>query len=198
MTNFPRIENFSDILPAIQDRKEFVLKDDEENGFRIVNYGIPEKDTFYHDDPVIQSLRRECRGIMFDRENGRILRRPFQKYFNLQEKPETQLNNIDISRKHIVMNKLDGSLVMPHKCPSNGAIRWGTKMGITDVAMQAEEFVSKNNKYNEFVEYCINNDLTPCFEWCSRKQRIVLDYPKDRLVLLAVRHMITGEYIKYQ
>lgn len=37
--------------------------------------------------------------------------------------------------------------------------------------------------------------MTPIFEWCSRKQRIVLDYPEDRLVLTACRENSTGQYV---
>jgi RNA ligase len=39
--------------------------------------------------------------------------------------------------------------------------------------------------------------MTPIFEWCSRKQRIVVDYPEDRLVLIALRGTVTGEYKRY-
>jgi hypothetical protein len=70
-----------------------------------------------------------------------------------------------------------------------------SKMGITDVALQAEEFVGANPKYLDFASWCISNQLTPLFEWCSRKQKIVIDYPEDKLVLLAVRNNITGEYL---
>jgi RNA ligase len=37
--------------------------------------------------------------------------------------------------------------------------------------------------------------FTPIFEWCSRQQRIVIDYPEDKLVLLAMRDNFTGEYL---
>jgi RNA ligase len=33
------------------------------------------------------------------------------------------------------------------------------------------------------------------FEWCSNKNRIVLDYPEDRLVLTAVRENVSGNYL---
>jgi RNA ligase len=33
------------------------------------------------------------------------------------------------------------------------------------------------------------------FEWCSNKNRIVLDYPEDRLVLTAMREMKFGSYM---
>ena len=75
-----------------------------------------------------------------------------------------------------------------------GHIRFGTKMGLSDVALQAEVFVAKNPKYMEFSKACIANGATPIFEWVSRQQTIVLDYPEDNLILLAVRDMVTGEF----
>jgi len=51
-----------------------------------------------------------------------------------------------------------------------------------------------NKKYQQFAKWCIENRLTPIFEWCSRKQRIVIDYPEDKLVLLAVRENMSGKY----
>jgi RNA ligase len=38
---------------------------------------------------------------------------------------------------------------------------------------------------------------TPIFEFCSRSQRIVIDYPTADLVLLAIRNNLTGNYISY-
>jgi RNA ligase len=70
-------------------------------------------------------------------------------------------------------------------------------MGITEVSMQAEEFVAGNPQYAQFAEWCETMRLTPIFEWCSRKQRIVVDYPKDRLVLIALRHTVLGGYKTY-
>jgi RNA ligase len=70
-------------------------------------------------------------------------------------------------------------------------------MGVTEVSMQAEEFVARNTQYSLFAEWCMNLGLTPIFEWCSRKQRIVIDYPEDRLVLIALRHTVSGQYKPY-
>jgi RNA ligase len=39
---------------------------------------------------------------------------------------------------------------------------------------------------------------TPIFEWCSNKNRIVLDYPEDRLVLTAVRSFQAGYYYSHR
>lgn len=96
----------------------------------------------------------------------------------------------------LVHNSMIRPLNLPRGKNQDGCvIRWATKMGVTDVAMQAEEFVAKNKKYHDFAEACIQGSMTPLFEWCSRQQRIVIDYPEDRLVLLAMRDNFTGEYL---
>lgn len=87
------------------------------------------------------------------------------------------------------------SMITP--IPVDGNIRWGTKMGVTDVALGAEEFVAKNPQYQELAKWCIQNKKTPIFEWVSRKQRIVIDYEEDNLILIAIRDNVTGEYMPY-
>ena len=85
------------------------------------------------------------------------------------------------------------SMIRP--VPIGDTYRLGTKMGITDVAMQAEVWLTSHPNYNKFICECIFNECTPIFEWCSRKQRIVIDYPEDRLVLTAIRNNATGQYL---
>ena len=76
---------------------------------------------------------------------------------------------------------------------------WGTKMGATDVAKPVEEFVKNNPKYVGFAKWMLSMNFTPIFEWCSRKQRIVLDYgSEDQLVLTAIRHLHDGHYVNRQ
>lgn len=203
---FPLIRNISDVLPAIEGRDEFIVA--EKEGYTVINYNVMMADTFPDVlvDPSWQdqesgwtvdydynaAIRRECRGIIFDTATGDIIRRPFHKFFNVNERDETQDHSVDLSRPHAILEKLDGSMiaVFAHE----GKLVWGTKMGATDVAKPVEEFVARNPEYVRFAEEAIANEWTPIFEWCSRKQRIVLDYFDDQLVLTAMRHMNTGSY----
>lgn len=204
---FPLIRNISDVLPAITGRDEFVVA--EKEGYTVINYNVMMADTFpdvldssdlraNHDHFEIENLharlRRECRGIIFDSKTGDILRRPFHKFFNVNEREETQDHVVDLFRPHAILEKLDGSMIAPFLV--NGEMIWGTKMGATDVAKPVEEFVKNNRKYEEF-RYLIGSGFTPIFEWCSRKQRIVLDYKEDQLILTAVRDIKTGAYVSY-
>ena len=192
---FPTIRTIDDVLPHISGRSEFIIA--ERPYGKIINYVVAMADTFDMAGPedLGAAIRRECRGLKFY-PDGTIAARAFHKFFNMGEREETQPHRIDFSRDHTIMTKLDGSMIHPMKVGDR--IRWMSKMGITDVALQAEEFIFINTKYLSFASWCIENQLTPIFEWCSRKQKIVIDYPEDSLTLLAVRHNITGEYLKIQ
>lgn len=43
----------------------------------------------------------------------------------------------------------------------------------------------------------IESKYTPLFEWCSRTNAVLLDYPEDQLTLIAIRNIITGNYVEY-
>lgn len=216
---FPRIECLDDVLPAIEGRDEFIVATREWG--TVVNYMVSMADTFPEvrdedywcpgcklpmsetagcasqrcpDSVNLAAIRRECRGILFY-PDGRIMSRRLNKFFNVNERDETLAHKIDLGKQHVILEKLDGSMITP--VFTEAGIRWGTKMGITEVSMQAEEFVACNPQYAQFAEWCETMRLTSIFEWCSRKQRIVVDYPEDRLVLIALRGTMTGEYKQY-
>jgi RNA ligase len=130
---------------------------------------------------------------VFDSETGELINRRYHKFFNVNERDETSIGKIDWSKPHVILEKLDGSMVSP--CYVNGHLRWMTKMGITDTSMEAEVFVASHPDYVEFATRYLEIGFTPIFEWCSNKNRIVLDYPEDRLVLTAIRCNETGNYL---
>ena len=79
----------------------------------------------------------------------------------------------------------------------NDQLIWGTKMGATEVAEPVEDFVLLHENYSQFARFLIRRGYTPIFEWCSRKQRIVLDYKEDQLILTAIRDLTTGRYMSW-
>lgn len=192
---FPIINNISDVLPAIEGRDEFVVAK-KDGGYTVINYMVAFDDTFPEVNTVNDAIRRECRGIIFDTETGNILHRRFNKFFNVGERPETQFDQIDLSKPHNILDKIDGSMITP--VITTDGIRFGTKMGVTDVALPVEEYVVDHPEIISLCNECIDQNLTPIFEWTSRKQQIVIDYVNDNLTLLAVRHNVTGEYKSYE
>jgi len=204
--NFPDMNHISDVVPHIEDRQEFkvMVKD----WYTVINYMVAFEDTF----PSVNvaggsskmrfarsfenAIRRECRGLIFDTATGQLISRPYHKFFNAGERDETQLDKINLSEPHVVLEKLDGSMIRP--IPTVEGFRLATKAGVTDVAMNAEVFIADKPHYAQFINKCIQKGTTPIFEWCSRKNRIVIDYPKDSLVLTAMRLVDTGNYVSYK
>jgi T4 RnlA family RNA ligase len=194
--NFPYIEHLDQIRDAIQDRTEFNIMD--KGDYIVANYSVKYDDTFpslfdeiSEEERLRRSILREIRGITFDK-NGKTIRRTMQKYFNYMEKPE-EVSFFDIKKEHVILEKLDGSMVSPFLVNNN--LLYGTKAGVTDVSKLAEKFVNGKNNYFEFSMNMVENLYTPSFEFVSRKQRIVIDYEEENLILTAIRHMYTGEYI---
>lgn len=190
---FPEIRHISDVLPHIEGRAEFIVAE-REFGF-VINYMVSMEDTFdmTGTDDLGGAIRRECRGIKFDL-NGNISARPFHKFFNIGEKDETQPHKLDFSKDHTILTKEDGS--MAHPILFNGNVRWCSKMGFTDVSEFMDKFAAKNEKFNLFSKECIKAGLTPLFEYVGPHNKVVLDYAEESLILLAVRDMITGEYLE--
>lgn len=194
---FVNITHLDDIKRFVEPHDHFVIIE-RDYGY-VVDYLLSDNDTFQDPFepgiPFVERHRRlilrECRGLIFD-TNGDLISRPLHKFHNIGEKPSTMMDKLPTHQSYWIMEKLDGSMVRPFRV--GDGIRWGTRKGITDVSMQAEVFVAKNPHYQSFASMVIDRGFTPIFEWVSRKQRIVLDYTSDDLILLAIRHNISGHY----
>lgn len=186
---FPEIRTIEDVLPYIEGRSEFIVA--EREGFTVINYVVAFPDTFAMcgPDDLGGAIRRECRGLIFG-EDGSIMSRPYHKFFNVNEREETQAHALDLTAPHIVMDKLDGSMIRP--VMQNGMIRLATKMGVTDIAMEAEELIG----YDEYIwlQYYMQSGKTPIFEYVAPTNKIVVDYAEPKLILTAIRDNVTGEY----
>jgi RNA ligase len=192
---FPTIETIEDVLSDLNGYDEIRVMDKGE--YTVINYMVAFEDTFKwdHEDSHASSIRRECRGLIFNTD-GKLISRPYHKFFNAGEKEETQLDKINLYEPHVVLEKLDGSMIRP--IPTKEGFRLATKAGITDVAMSAEVFIADKPHYVHLIHKCILMNVTPIFEWISRKNRIVVDYPTDNLILTGMRYNDTGKYVHYQ
>ena len=90
------------------------------------------------------------------------------------------------------MIKADGSMLRPVLV--NGEIVPMTRMGHTDVARQAFNEIGYSQYEKAFRSY-LNDNLTPIYEFVSPNNKIVLEYDRPKLILLAVRDNFTGEYL---
>lgn len=187
-------------LAAIDGKPEFSVNTREFG--TVIDYNVTFDHTFLakteRDSMILKNLRGTCFG-----PDGNVVRLPYHKFHNLNENLEYAEVNFDFSASHIIHEKLDGSMIAPIKYP-DGHWELGTRAGVTDVAKKAWRFLFiemkikdtlKYNAYVSFINDCVANDFTPIFEYCSRDQRIVIDYIDTKLVLTGVRNNITGSYI---
>lgn len=185
MTYTPaRIECLDDVLPSLEGRSDFVVV--RKDGYTVVDYVYAAPDTFDN------QIRLECRGLKFGHD-GRILARPFQKFFNVGERPECTGENLDLSRPHMVMEKMDGSMI--HPAIVNDEVVFMTRMGRTDVARKAERHLTHAMRYE--CRLVLEQGYTPILEFTAPDNRIVISYPESGLTLLAVRENVSGRYMAH-
>ncbi|QIG70845.1 RNA ligase A protein [Rhizobium phage RHph_I1_18] len=197
--HFPKIEHIDDVRVAIQDHPEIVIA--RRVGFDVVNYVNVTSDTFrppvVKDDgsyfyPQAEVIRRECRGLIFDQKTGKIIRRPFHKFFNLNERMETMDTVVDLTTASHLYRKLDGSMIAPF-VTSDNVFRIGTKMGETEIADQVKDWVDIYWKHQ--CMWCIGEGITPIFEWMSPWNTVVIRHSEPKLTLIGLREMISGRYL---
>lgn len=178
-----RIEHIRDVLPHVEGRRDFVVA--KKDGYIVIDYVYAGNDTFDH------PARVECRGLKFDAD-GPVLARPFQKFFNVGERAGVMPHELDFSQPHVVMDKLDGSMI--HPALVDGEVVFMTRMGRTDVARACESLHLTDRLKRAFALYC-SGQCTPIFEWTAPQNRIVVPYPESRLTLLAARNNVSGTYL---
>jgi len=184
--NFPHIEHIDELMSKVSSKPEFgIVKQD--NGTQVVSYFIATSESFNDE------WSRECRGITFG-QDGKIISRPLHKFFNVNEREETQIDKIDWSKVTRVMDKRDGSMI--NTALVNGRLSVKTKRSFkSDVAVKAQMWFDLHSNYIDFARELSAHAMTPTFEYTSPSNRIVLPYESDEMTLLHVRYNVSGEYI---
>jgi len=177
---FPIDINLDQVLKAINNHKEFFVSNGGD--YISVDYHYVEQDSF--DDPI----RKECRGIKF-KPNGELLARPYHKFFNFGEKPES--TDVDWSIPYDVFDKIDGSMV--HGAIVNDELVLMTRKGRTDVAIAAEKCLTDDLRL--FILSNLLLGISPIFEYVGPDNRVVLFYPENKLILTALRWNKSGLYV---
>jgi RNA ligase len=176
---FPTINCIEDIEPISSDFK--VYRDEYNDLISICYKHILDYSSFS------TPLSRELRGIKFSLSTGKIIARPFHKFFNRGEIPGEE----PIGLEYSIWEKLDGSMI--HPVITSKGLRLCTKSGITNVSILAEELLSST--LSSKLETLLVNNLTPILEFTSPLNHVVIPYREGKLTLLAIRNTINGEYI---
>lgn len=185
----------TEALQAIANKPEF--SHNQRDGFSVIDYHVSFADTFIGSTARETSILQNLRGACFA-PDGTLSRLPLHKFHNYGETAGYMPADIDFSQPHHVLLKLDGSMVAPIWLP-DGTYRLGTRAGVTDVSMLAEKFVAslpsvQQQQFSAMMLHFRSRAITPVYELCSRLNRVVLDYPVTKLVLLSARYL-SGEYL---
>jgi len=140
----------------------------------------------------------EMRGLTFIfNEDGSLFKRHLllQKFFNLNQVPDTQYSEVkDFSIKYI-NNKEDGSIASFVKLP-NGKVVGKSKMSFeSDQAVGMNRIYKNNKDLKSFVDWALDHDIVAVFEYVAPTNRIVLRYTDEELILLRLRDNKTGHYL---
>jgi RNA ligase len=138
-------------------------------------------------------LKRELRGITFSRETGRVLSRPYHKFFNLGETEETERERFT-GREFIFREKLDGTML--HPVLVGGEVKLLTQKDFENPqTKKGEELLKKNPALYRKTKEMIERGYTPIFELISPEFQLVIPYDKEEFLLTEVRNNETGEYL---
>ena len=124
-----------------------------------------------------------CRGLITDLE-GRIVARPFQKFFNLEEHEgeDSKLPYLNWKQDFIATRKLDGSLGILYQAEGKPCI--ATRGSFTSDQAEEGQRILEERGYSDFA---FDSELTYLFEIIYPQNRIVVDYGGQRdLILLDV------------
>lgn len=124
----------------------------------------------------------QCRGLIVDK-SGRVVARPFRKFFNLTEHDNPELPKVPHGSPFHAYEKMDGSLGISYFSSRGWEIA-------TRGSFESEQaiFATKllHTKYSHIVPN-LNPNWTYLFEIIYPENRIVVDYGKEEeLVLLGV------------
>lgn len=185
---FPILTTDFELRTAVADREEIRFMK-QPNGTTVCSYIVAGADTFRC------NFSREARGVVFD-ENGFTIARPLHKFFNVNERPETQVSQLDWTQVSRVMLKRDGSMIHTVKLAEDGrnfTVK-SKKSFESDVAVQSKKWLLHRENFVRFCTDVTALGLTAIFEWTSPTARIVVGYKVEELQLLHVRDNITGQY----
>ncbi len=173
----------------------------EVNGYpvSVFNYRLAQYKDFANPIPEKPELKGyEMRGLtfVFDKDGSLFNRYVLlEKFFNLNQVPESLYSVVKNYKIKFINNKEDGSIASFIKLP-NGKIIGKSKMGFDNEQADGINRVYKTNKeVKSLVDWCLNNDIVPIFEYVAPNNRIVLRYPSEELILLRLRDNKTGKHI---
>jgi T4 RnlA family RNA ligase len=147
-------------------------------------------------DPNLKAF--ELRGLTFVwNKDGSLYNRylMLDKFFNLDQVPDSAYSVVKNFKIKNVFNKEDGSVASFVRLP-NGKVMGRSKTSFqSDQAIEIQKIYESDPNIKQFVDFCMDSDIVPIFEYVSPTNRIVVPYANTQLILLRLRDNKTGEYL---
>lgn len=158
----------------------------------IFNYRIAANSDF------LRPYAKEMRGITFVFDtDGKIWNRflLLEKFFNLNQTDESSYSVVRNYKIKSINEKEDGSIASFIKLP-NGRVIGKTKMSFSvDQAIGINRVYEKNPSVKKLVDWTLDNDIIAVFEYVAPHNQVVVEYPKEELILLRLRCNKTGRHL---
>jgi RNA ligase len=164
----------------------------QEGSFLILKYR-PEVNFF----DLWNEFYMETRGLVIDINKMKLVSCPYRKFFNLNEKPITQINVITglINKAYnvTIKNKEDGSMISCSRYNGNLVVSTSGTLNSSQ-ALWAKAFIEKH--YPVLME-SLPEHLTFIFEAIYPENHIVVDYGlREDLILTNIRNKETGRLLE--
>lgn len=135
------------------------------------------KDEVQWGDKPWTSFARMSRGLVVDMKNQAILAHGFDKFFNLNQEPETNYEILKDRKEFEISEKLDGSCCLSFLNPNDNQFYLTTTGSFSSEQGQHGCTLFNNlPNYQQVIEYAKKG--TFIFELIDPKFRIVIDYKK--------------------
>lgn len=140
----------------------------------------------------------ELRGLTFVwNKDGTLYDRYLllDKFFNLDQVPDSAYSVVKDYKIKNIYNKEDGSIASFVRLP-NGKVMGRSKTSFeSEQAIEVQKIYERDPNIKEFVDFCMDENIIPIFEFVSPQNRIVVPYANTDLILLRLRDNKTGEYL---
>lgn len=165
----------------------------------IFNYRLSQYSDFVNPVKSDKRLKAfELRGLTFVWNSDGTLYKKYlllDKFFNLEQTPCSMYSVVKDYKIKNIYNKEDGSIASFVRLP-NGKVLGRSKTSFkSDQAIEIQKIYEKDGQIKQFVDFCMDEDIIPIFEFVSAQNRIVVPYANTELILLRMRDNKTGEYL---
>ena len=181
------------------DNSQLVNKKELTDG--IVSYNFT-RDAFYKSQ--WNDLTTTARGLFVDSETGNIVARSYSKFFNLEERPETQMRNLQNSLQFPVelYVKENGFLgIVSYNKKTNDLFIASKSTNLGDFAGYLKDILLRTlgNKVDLFKEFLKRMDITAIFEVIDVvNDPHIIEYQESKIVLLdIVKNDFSNTFMDY-